>query len=249
MPFVPDFSDPRYLNEVGWFLYRERYGYNHFTGSYAEERRVWSRMLLEEVLGCSGHAPEWLRDKTVVSIGCGCSGDLAVWPAAVKIGVDPLVYVYQQLGMLVDDEPGTAKTILLAVPAEQLPLLDRCADVVVCRNALDHMVDSEEGLRQMARILKPDGLFFVSVDIGGKPTPDEPRVFSIETLSSLLQEHFELLELTDGYPAHDEWRTCSIRGLARKTRPGTSCLDKEVILRAYEASIAPPRREGAGGQA
>ena len=99
MPFIPDFADPRYLNEVGWFLYREKYGYNHFTRSYAEERLVWSQMFLEEVLALCGRDPRWLKDKTVVSIGCGCSGDLAVWPAAAKVGVDPLLYVYQKLGM------------------------------------------------------------------------------------------------------------------------------------------------------
>lgn len=249
MPFVPDFSDPRYLNEVGWFLYREKYGYNHFCSSYAEERLVWSRMLLEDVLTCCGHEQQWLHDKTVVSIGCGCTGDLAVWPAATKIGADPLLYVYQQLGLLVGDAPGTSRTILLSVAVEQLPLIDECADLVICRNALDHMLDSEEGLRQISRILKKDGALYLSVDIGGEPTPDEPRVFSIESLSSLLGEQFEILKLTEGYLPHDEWRICSVRVLARKTGRPASFLDKDSILRAYESSIAPPRGEGATGGA
>ena len=150
MPFIPDFSDLRYLNEVGWFLYREKYGYNHFGRSYAEERLVWSKMFLEEVLALCGRGPRWLKDKTVVSIGCGCSGDLAVWPAATKIGVDPLLYVYQKLGMLVQDVDGTSRTLHLSVGVEQLPLPDECADLVVCRNALDHMLDFE-GLEDGAR--------------------------------------------------------------------------------------------------
>ena len=36
MPAIPDFTDLRYLNEVGWFLHREKYGRNHFAASYAE---------------------------------------------------------------------------------------------------------------------------------------------------------------------------------------------------------------------
>ena len=62
MPDIPDFSDFRYLNEVGWFLYREKYGYNHHTGSYTDERRVWSQMLLDEVTTLAGkdHFPSKL---------------------------------------------------------------------------------------------------------------------------------------------------------------------------------------------
>lgn len=243
MPFIPDFSDPRYLNEVGWFLYREKYGYNHFGHSYAEERLAWSQMFLDEVLAYCGREQQWLKDKTVVSIGCGCSGDLAVWPAATKIGVDPLLYVYQKLGMLVEDMAGTSRTVLLSAQVEQLPLLDDCADVVVCRNALDHMLDSDEGLRQIRRILKKDGALFLSVDIGGDPTPDEPRVFSIEGLSSLLGEYFEILKLTDGHPPHDEWRVCSVQILLRKTDGPMSLFDKDAILQAYESSVAKDQVE------
>jgi SAM-dependent methyltransferase len=240
MPKMPDLTDARYLNEVGWFLYREKYGDNWFGHSYAEERLAYSRMLLEEVLGYCGQDSKWLEDKTVVTIGCGCSGDLAVWPAAIKIAADPLLYVYQKLGMLLDDAPGTAKTVYLSVGGEDLPLLDACADLVVCRNSLDHMLDPSQGLNQIWRILKPDAALFLSVDIGGDPTPDEPSVFSMSTLTSLLREHFDIATLTEGHAAHDQWRPFSVRALARK-RPGqTVALDKDAVLRAYEASIGQP---------
>jgi SAM-dependent methyltransferase len=242
MPKMPDLTDPRYLNEVGWFLYREKYGDNYCGQSYAEERLAYSRMLLAEVLGYGGQDSKWLDDKTVVSIGCGCSGDLAVWPAAVKIAVDPLLYVYQKLGMLLEDAPGTTKTIYLSVGGEDLPLLDDCADLVVCRNSLDHMIDPSHGLTQIRRILKPDAALFLSVDIGGDPTPDEPSVFSLSTLTSLLREHFDISTLTEGHPAHDQWRPFSIRALARKKPGRVAALDKESVLRAYEASIGQPAR-------
>ena len=237
MPFIPDFTDLRYLNEVGWFLYREKHGYNHFTGSYAAERLVWSKMLLDEVLAYCGCDEKYLEDKTVVSIGCGCTGDLAVWPAATKIAVDPLLYVYQQLGMLLEDAEHTTRTTYLSVSAEELPLLDQCADLVLCRNALDHMLDSRQGLKQIWRILKSEGLLFLSVDIGGEPTPDEPTVFSEESLSMLVQERFSILKFTTGHQPHDEWRNCSVRAAARK-KPGPAVsLDKKGILEAYESLI------------
>lgn len=40
MPKLPDFSDPRYLNEVGWFLYHEKHQYQGTDRSYAEDRML-----------------------------------------------------------------------------------------------------------------------------------------------------------------------------------------------------------------
>jgi 2-polyprenyl-3-methyl-5-hydroxy-6-metoxy-1,4-benzoquinol methylase len=234
MVHLPDWADPRYLDEVGWFLYHERYERQQFGGSYDDERLEYSRLLLDEVLGYCGQAHEWLADKAVVSVGCGCTGDLAAWPAALKIAVDPLLYAYQKLDMLVDDIAGTSRTIYLAMSAEDLPLLDECADLVICRNALDHMQEPAETLRHMWRILKADGRLFLSVDIGGVPTPDEPTVFSLESLLKLLRQgRFEVVHHTRDEEPHSGWRPCSVRILAQKKPHTVVTLDKDEILQAY----------------
>ena len=237
MPLIPDLTDPRYLDEVGWFLYHKEYGRLQFGGSYDEERLAYSRLLLDEVLGYCGHDEQWLRDKTVVSIGCGCTGDLAAWPAAVKIAVDPLLYTYQQLRMLVDDVAGTSHTVYLAMSVETLPLLDECADLVICRNALDHMPDPTMGLQQICRILKDNAPLFLSVDFGGFPTPDEPTVFTVDSLTSLLQEQFTVVCHTAGHPSHSGWRAGSVRILARKKLQANNGLDRDQILQAYMARL------------
>ena len=237
MPFSPDLTDPRYLDEVGWFLYHEKYGRLQFGGSYNEERLAYSRLLLEEVLSYCEHDEQWLSDKTVVSIGCGCTGDLAAWSAAVKIAVDPLLNTYQQLGMLVDDVAGTSRTVHVAVGIETLPLLDASADLVICRNALDHMPDPQLALRQMSRVLKAGAPLFLSVDIGGVPTPDEPTVFSVDSLAALLQEQFDVVRQTDDHVSHSGWRTGSVRILAQKKPQANAVLDREQILQAYMARL------------
>jgi SAM-dependent methyltransferase len=234
MLHIPDMADPRYLDEIGWFLYHERYERHQFGGSYDDERLEYSRLLLDEVLGYCGQGREWLAGKGVVSIGCGCTGDLAAWPAAVKIAVDPLLYTYQKLGMLLADLGGTSRTIHLAVSAEDLPLLDECADLVICRNALDHMRDPAKALRHMWRILRADGRLFLSVDIGGVPTPDEPTVFSVDSLLALLgQQQFEVIRHTGDEEPHSNWRPCSVRVLARKRAHAGTTLDKDEVLQAY----------------
>jgi hypothetical protein len=85
----------------------------------------------------------------------------------------------------------------------------------------------------MWRILNDEGALFVSVDIGGEPTPDEPTVFSVDSLRALLGEQFEVGILTDKEAPHSEGRICSVRLLARKKPRTGHLLDKEGILRGY----------------
>ncbi len=237
MPDIPDFGDRRYLNEVGWFLYREKYGYN-VSGSYASERLLWSEMLLDEVITLAGTDRDWMSTKTVLTVGCGCTGDLAAWPVAAKIAVDPLLYTYQKLGMLIEDAPGTTRTIYLSLGIEALPLLDESVDVVICRNALDHMPNPRIGVSQFSRVLKQDGMLFLSVDIGGEPTPDEPSPFDEESLQELLEQQMEIIARQQAPKPHDEWREYSVRILARRKRTATAVtLDKASLLRQYEVAI------------
>jgi 2-polyprenyl-3-methyl-5-hydroxy-6-metoxy-1,4-benzoquinol methylase len=237
VPKIPDLTDPRYLHEVGWFLYHDRFRRDCFGGSYEQERLTYSGMLLDEVLGSCQQDRMWLEDKTVVTIGCGCTGDLATWPARVKIAVDPLLYVYQKLGMLVQDAPGTSPTTYLAVGIEEVPLLDDCADLVLCRNALDHVPDPAEMLGQIRRIVKPDGVLYVSVDTGGCPTPDEPTVFSVESLSATVGEWFEILTESRDHAPHSAGRLCAVRILARKKRGSPPEISRDAVLDAYLAQL------------
>jgi SAM-dependent methyltransferase len=232
----PDLTDPRYLDEVGWFLYHETYERDQFGGSYDAERRRYSRLLLDEVARYMGREIGWFRDKTVVSVGAGCTADLSAFPAAVKIAIDPLLRVYQDLDMLIGDDAG-APTVYLPFRAEELPLLDECADLVICRNALDHMPDPGVALEEFGRVLKPDGALFVSVDIGGVPTPDEPTVFSVASLRGVLDARFDVVTLDDHDPPHSRFRTCSVRLVARRRPRAEARLDKAAILQAYEARL------------
>ena len=130
--------------------------------------------------------------------------------------------------MLLEDAAGTNRTVYLSMGSEDLPLVDDYADLILCPNALDHMPEPEVALNEFWRVLKNDGAFFVSVDIGGAPTPDEPTVFSIESLSTLLEDQFEVLILEDNHPPHSVGRECSVRLLAKKKHRNISpSLDKK----------------------
>jgi len=92
-------------------------------------------------------------------------------------------------------------------------------------------------LQEMWRILHNDGTLFISVDIGGAPTPDEPTVFSVASLCGFLRERFEVVTLADNHPPHSGGRLCSVRVVARKIPRASRLLDKEKILQAYEARL------------
>ena len=246
MPDLPDLEDPRYRDEVGYFIAYEKYYFA--PGEYPEARRQYSRTFLREVLDRCERDEEWLRDRTVVSIGCGCSGDLLEWPAAVKIGIDPLLYAYQKLGMLGDDAPGTSRTVGLSVSAEDTPLLDDCADLVACRNVLDHVPEPPRVAAEMARILRGDGLLFLGVDIGGDPTPDEPSAFSsVDEVRGVIDVHFDTITLDEVDRPYSVNRDFSIRVVARPKPADGIRLDKEAVFEDYAAHWTadpegPPQR-------
>ena len=50
MPELPDLSDPRYLDELGWFVHYAERRRDEYGASYDEERLANSRLLLQEVL-------------------------------------------------------------------------------------------------------------------------------------------------------------------------------------------------------
>lgn len=234
MPELPDLKDPRYRDEIGYFIAYERYYFA--PGEYEEARRDYSRTLLREVLDRIQKDEAWLRDKVVASIGCGCSGDLLEWHPAVKIGIDPLLYAYQRLGMLGEDAPGTPRTIGLSVSAESTPLLDDSLDLAVCRNVLDHVPHPPAAVAEIARIVRPDGLLFLGVDVGGEPTPDEPSAFSSEQEPiGIVEERFDLVRVDKVDKPYSVNRDFSIRLVGRPKPKPPETLDKEAVFADYTA--------------
>src|SRR5437867_1501924 len=61
-----------------------------------------------------------------------------------------------------------AKVTLIQGIAETLPFPDHAFDRVLCDSALDHLADPERGIREMARVTKPDGRVVLTfVNYGG----------------------------------------------------------------------------------
>jgi ubiquinone/menaquinone biosynthesis C-methylase UbiE len=114
----------------------------------------WTRVV-SELIG----DPESVPPCTIVEVGCGPHGIVRYLfkNARFKLGVDPLLCRF-------NDGPGSdCRTGFVAAVGEAIPVKDEVADLVFCINVLDHVMDADQILREIWRILKPGGKFLLEV--------------------------------------------------------------------------------------
>ena len=99
------------------------------------------------------------KNQTVLDVGCGTRGILPIINAAVKIGLDPTI---NRLNPHFTHDPDI---IYISRKAEEIPLDTASVDVVSCNNALNHFEDPEKALKEIHRVLKPDGKLLLEVFI------------------------------------------------------------------------------------
>jgi len=104
----------------------------------------------------------------VVEVGCGPAGPIGMMPARLRIGIDPL------LPFNAASELSHDSVCYVRGRGEAIPLRDGVADAVICVNVLDHVPRPLGILREIERILRPDGYLFLNVDV------DRPRRSTID---------------------------------------------------------------------
>jgi len=145
---------------------------------------------------------KYIRDQipdgsTVLDIGCndGGLGVLLQKRGCVVFGVDCV----KQLVKI-----SVAKGLLAHVgEAENLPFDDEKFERVVLAEVLEHLFDPLKGLREIHRVLQPEGVFVGSVphNVGnmgeGKKADYHHWVFSQDDLRKLLTTFFENIEIVE----------------------------------------------------
>jgi ubiquinone/menaquinone biosynthesis C-methylase UbiE len=95
--------------------------------------------------------------RCIVDVGCGTGRLLRAasvrWPEAQLLGVDPAERMVSEAKRL---NPNV--TFKLA-SAESLPLPDQTADLVLTSLSFHHWANQTKGLQEIARVLRPGGLF------------------------------------------------------------------------------------------
>lgn len=105
-------------------------------------------------------AVKHLKIERVLDLGCGAGHELLPFlekTEAVCVGVD----VAPELGKITAEMfAAENRAVFIRSKGEKLPFADASFDVVLCRVALPYM-NNREALAEIARILKPDGVFLL----------------------------------------------------------------------------------------
>jgi ubiquinone/menaquinone biosynthesis C-methylase UbiE len=95
----------------------------------------------------------------LLDVGCGANlvYDLPAAERGVKVvGVD---FSYNFLRLA----PRSDRFSLVQADVEQLPLADQSFDAAVCSEVAEHVPDDNAVMREIARVLKPNGILFLTV--------------------------------------------------------------------------------------
>ncbi len=146
--------------------------------------------------------PGFFEGKVVLDVGSGPLGFPDACPARVSLSVDPLHERYAASGLLLEGSPA----IYLSLGAERIPLVSASVDLVVVRNALDHVDDPDAVLAEIQRLLKPGGALIANFDVGHTPTPTEPHDLRVDAvkdaLAAMTIEHEQAWDRAHGFDGH-----------------------------------------------
>ncbi|HEX3318436.1 MAG TPA: class I SAM-dependent methyltransferase [Solirubrobacteraceae bacterium] len=149
-----------------------------YEGRRWQEARAQVRRILREA---AIDDPDFFAGKVVAEIGPGPVGFPEACGAQTAIAIEPLAPRLAAAGLLL----GRA-AVYLACGAERIPLLDASVDVIVIRNALDHVADPAAVMGEAGRLLRPGGTLILNVDVDSAPTEAEPHTFTVEDVRRLV---------------------------------------------------------------
>jgi len=98
-------------------------------------------------------------DSKILDLGCGATCPSTLFKKGKKYGVDPIAGVFLEK----DRKELEGKIRLFEGSGENIPFEDGFFDVVLCRNALDHMDDVHRVMTEMKRVTRKKGLVILSI--------------------------------------------------------------------------------------
>ena len=164
------------------------------------------------------------RPRLVVDLGCGTGLSTAPWAERAEhvVGIEPLPEMLE----LARRRVTAPNAELIQAFGHETGLPDACADVVVCVQSF-HWMDPEPALEEVARILRPGGVF-AAVDYDGPASLD----WEVEQAAIRFREQARRLrDELDVHVGADEARFWPKEGhLAALEASGRFAYVKEALL-------------------
>jgi SAM-dependent methyltransferase len=176
--------------------------------------------------------PDSFQGLKVGDIGSGPLPTLLVFEGCHRYGIDHLMSSYRELGYPLDRFANAMNFI--EAKAEDLPFEDGFFDVMISRNALDHVDDFEAAAHEIKRVLKPDGGIHILLNYH-QPTVTEPLILNDERV----QENFGLLGIRKIAEQPDAWGFKGGKTVLWSNLPSRMLAEEIVNSQASrEASVA-----------
>ena len=134
--------------------------------AHKAKRARWLESEVEYIKGMIRNATREALppESRILAIGAGPFDVLDYWPDAERHAIDPLAKAYKEKFHEFQDP---AVKYIEGV-GENLPYEDNYFDVVIIRNALDHLDDPYQSLRESFRVLKPTGALYIWIYLYGR---------------------------------------------------------------------------------
>jgi ubiquinone/menaquinone biosynthesis C-methylase UbiE len=172
---------------------------NGVLGSQMERVNARYGPVIKKIEGSLG------TDSMILDVGCGPTCSAQLFNIGKKTYLDPLMDSY--LKNYSDKLPEGEKITSMA---EDISKPDESFDVVICVNALDHMIHPEKALFEIRRVLKGNGIFMLGIFL--HPTPiailrrfiekwlpifredAHPYSYTTKTIRVVLEKYFSVQE-------------------------------------------------------
>ena len=169
-------------------------------------------LMLERMNSSHAAVTEWAfafldvqEDDTILDVGCGGGAALARLSKRIKTGhltgVDYSAVSVEQSRSFNSADVESGKMEILEGSVEALPFPDEAFGKVVTVESFYFWPDPVENLKEVRRVLKPDGVFLLTADIYQKDGLSEEALANIEKyeLRNPTPEEFESLFRAAGF--------------------------------------------------
>ena len=114
---------------------------------------------------------DYFDGKRILDVGCGPIPYALVFTNCEIYGLDQLIDGYRELGYPLDKY--SDRLTYIKGNAEDMPFEDNFFDAVISVNAIDHVDDFPVAAKEIARVLRPEGVLRIEVHYH-KSTTEEP---------------------------------------------------------------------------